>query len=353
MDQTIIDFVRQAGLEMWTLTKSMAPYLLFGFCLSGILSVFISPRLVVRHLGGRGPWPVIKAALFGVPLPLCSCGVIPVAASLRKQGSSKGATSSFLLSTPETGVDSILVTYSLLGPMFAVFRPLAAFAMGIAGGILTDRLDPDPPRSPTDNVEASNANDSGGAFGGGVRGRIHRAMRHGFIVLPRDLAAPVLAGMAAAGLISALLPANFFADHLGPGFLSMIVMMAASIPVYVCASASVPVAAAMMLKGLSPGAALVFLVAGPATNVSTVTALWKMLGGRSAAVYLATIAVLSLVGGFLLNAIAATLAMPTAAAPAHCHAESGNGGFGTVAAVVLLAVFGVAYVTKFLEKDED
>jgi uncharacterized membrane protein YraQ (UPF0718 family) len=337
---------------MWSLTQAMAPYLLFGFAVSGILAVFISPQLVERHLGGRGPWPVIKAALFGVPLPLCSCGVIPVAASLRKHGSSKGATLSFLLSTPETGVDSILVTYSLLGPVFAIFRPIAAFAMGITGGIAADRLDPDRPRSGAE-TQPVGCNESCCATDGGKQNRLRRAMRHGFIVLPRDLAAPILVGIAVGGVISALLPEDFFANYLGTGLFSMLVMMAASIPVYVCASASVPVAAAMMLKGLSPGAALVFLIAGPATNASAVTALLKILGPRSMAVYLATIGVLSLVFGYLINAIAQTTSLPMVSGNADCHAGAEGGWFSAAAAIVLLALFAFARVTVAWRKSAD
>ena len=125
---------------IWVTLCEMAPYLLFGFLVAGLLSVLISPEIVERHLGGRGMWPVIKASLLGVPLPLCSCGVIPVAASLRRHGASRGATTAFLLSTPQTGVDSIVVTYSLMGGLFALVRPLAAFITGLAGGWLVDAL---------------------------------------------------------------------------------------------------------------------------------------------------------------------------------------------------------------------
>lgn len=130
-----MDIVLEILSGLWETLCEMAPYLIFGFFMAGVLSVFISTRLVERHLGGSGFEPILKAALFGVPLPLCSCSVIPVASSIRRQGSSKAAATSFLLSTPQTGVDSVLVTYSLLGPVFAVFRPLTAFIVGLIGTI--------------------------------------------------------------------------------------------------------------------------------------------------------------------------------------------------------------------------
>jgi uncharacterized membrane protein YraQ (UPF0718 family) len=138
--------------EFWEVLGEMAPYLLFGFLVAGILSVYISQKFVERHLGGRGFWAVLKASLFGIPLPLCSCGVIPVAASLRKQGAGKGAVTSFLISTPQTGVDSILVTLSLLGPVYAIFRPVASFIKGVIGGMAVSIFDPEdkPAPAPSD-----------------------------------------------------------------------------------------------------------------------------------------------------------------------------------------------------------
>ena len=137
----MLEFLRTIGLDFWGTLSEMSPYLLFGFLIAGLLSVCISPQRVEQHLGGGGFWQVFKASLFGVPLPLCSCGVIPVSMSLHKHGASKGATVSFLLSTPQTGVDSILVTYSLMGPIFAIFRPLAAFVTGVFGGCLVNAVE--------------------------------------------------------------------------------------------------------------------------------------------------------------------------------------------------------------------
>ncbi len=284
----------------WHNLSMMAPYLLFGFMIAGILSVVIAPAAVERHLGGRGMWPIIKATLFGIPLPLCSCGVIPVAASLRKNKASKGATVAFLLSTPQTGVDSIFVTLSLLGPVIAVFRPLAAFFSGVLGGSLVDMLEPEVLAA---TELSGKCGDARALSTDSKRGFMRRAVSYGFVTLPRDIARPMLLGLAAAGVISWIVPPNFFAEILGEGIIPKLVMMLVGIPVYVCATASTPVAAALIAKGISPGAALVFLMTGPATNIAALAIVWKMLGKRSTFVYLGTIAVLSIFFGFLLDSI--------------------------------------------------
>jgi len=292
-------FVLNLGLEFWNVLTEMAPFLLFGFLVAGLLSVLIRPETVERHLGGRGLWPVVKAAAFGVPLPLCSCGVIPVAASLRRHGANRGATTSFLLSTPQTSVDSILVTLSLLGPVFAVFRPVAALVVGIAGGALitlTEGTSGDTEEATAPCTEACCAGSPHGNW-------LARALRYGFVTLPRDIARPLLIGLAIAGLVSVLVPDDFFAEVLGRGILAKLAMMALGIPIYVCATSSVPIAATLIAKGITPGAALVFLMTGPATNAATVATIWKFMGRRSAVIYLCTVAVCALAAGMLLDGI--------------------------------------------------
>ena len=291
------------ALEFWSVLGEMAPYLLFGFLVAGALSVLVSPEWVERHLGGRGLLPVAKASLFGVPLPLCSCGVIPVAASLRRHGASRGATTAFLLSTPQTGVDSILVTFSLLGPVFAVFRPLAALVTGVAGGTLVTALGSDgqgeQPAEPCREACCS---------GDESRGKLRRALAYGLVALPSDIGPSLLVGLLIAGLISALVPGDYFAGVLGAGIGAMLVMMLVGLPIYVCATASVPIAAALMAKGISPGAALVFLMTGPATNAAAVATVWKVLGRRASIIYLATVAASALACGLLLDRIIAASA---------------------------------------------
>lgn len=294
-----MEAVLNIGREFLAVLLEMSPYLLFGFFAAGVLSVFLSAETVEKHLGSRGFGPVVKAAFWGVPMPLCSCSVIPVATSLRRHGASRGATAAFLLSTPQTGVDSILVTYSLLGIVFAVFRPLAAFLTGLVGGGLVSVLE----KNGTVPAAEEPACDKECCRHGKPSSRIARAFRYGFVTLPRDIGQELFVGLLVAGLITALVPGDFFAEAVGPGLLQMLLMMAVGIPVYVCATASVPIAAALMLKGVSPGAALVFLMTGPASNAAALATVRKILGGRSAVIYLLSLAGMALVSGFALDGI--------------------------------------------------
>lgn len=291
------DFAVRFALSIWETLVEMSPYLLFGFFVAGLLSMLVKPATVERHLGGGGIWPVVKAAVFGVPLPLCSCGVIPVAASLRRHGANPAATTSFLISTPQTGVDSIMVTLGLLGPVIAVFRPIAAFLSGLFGGALVNLFGSDRGASaeerPVCTAECCSGAPSSNAF--------VRALRYGFVTLPRDINKALIVGILLAGVITAAIPPNYLASVLGGGIVSMLIMMAVGIPVYVCATASVPIAAALIAKGVSPGAALVFLMTGPATNAATITTVWKIMGRRVAVVYLAAVAVSALAAGFILD----------------------------------------------------
>lgn len=298
----ILEYCRIVGLEAWDVLGQMAPYLLFGFFVAGVLSLTMTPAWVERHLGSRGIGPIFKASLFGVPLPLCSCGVIPVSASIRQRGASKSAVVSFLLSTPQTGIDSIAVTYALLGPFFAVFRPVAAFATGIIGGLLVKVFDDDPPRPVAD--PPAPCEDACSVAGGG-RNRFVECLRYGFVTLPKDIGRSMLIGIAIAGALAAVIPADYFANYLGGGILAMVVTMLLGIPVYVCATASVPVALGLMHAGASPGAALVFLIAGPASNAATFATIWKVLGRRTAVIYVATVAACALASGLLLDSFVA------------------------------------------------
>jgi len=293
----MLEVLQNAGLDLWRLLCDMSPYLLFGFFAAGVLSVVVSPSLVQQHLGGHGFWPVMKAALFGVPLPLCSCSVIPVTASLRRHGASRGAATAFLISTPQTGVDSILVTLALLGPVFAIFRPVAALVNGLFGGGVVDILEP---HGEADDQPAEECQEACCADDG--RGKLAKIFSYGFIDLPRDIGAALLVGILAAGVITAVVPDDYFLG-IGTGVLAILAMMLLGIPVYVCATASIPVAAALMMKGVSPGAALAFLMTGPATNAAGIATVWKIMGRRTALVYLATVALTAFASGVILDYI--------------------------------------------------
>jgi len=302
----MIDLLKNILAGIWETTREMSPFLLFGFLVAGILYVFVRTDLVEKHLGGRGVSQVLKASLLGVPLPLCSCGVIPVAASLRRHGAGKGATTSFLISTPQTGVDSIMVTLSLLGPVFAIFRPLFAFVSGLIGGGLVSLLDPREASGSEGARPTCIDCESGGGHDAGIGG----ALRYGFHTLPRDINRALIIGVVLAGVIGAIIPNDFFASVLGGGIVAMLVMMAVGIPVYVCATASVPIAAALIAKGISPGAALVFLMTGPATNAATILTVTRVMGRRTAAIYLGSVALCAIGGGLLLDAIYRTGSAP-------------------------------------------
>jgi len=330
------------ALGFWLTLCAMAPYLLFGFLAAGVLSVLISPETVRRHLGGSGFWPVLKATLFGIPLPLCSCSVIPVAVSLRKHGASKGSSVGFLLSTPETGVDSILVTYGLLGPVFAVVRPIVALITGLVGGMLVEWLDP----APGTANGAPDCTDE--CCTGRRRNMVVRMLSHAAIELPRDIAWPLLVGLVIAGLIGALVPQDYFAGALGTGIVPMLVMMAVGIPLYVCSTASVPIATVLLAKGLTPGAVLVFLITGPATNAAGISAIWHLMGGRTAAIYLGSIALTALGSGLALDAL---FSFATArGAPVVCSGWHLPHWAGIATAFILLAVLAWAIARPLLHR---
>jgi HflK protein len=284
-----------------------APYLLFGFFLAGAIKVLIPAGWLSAHLGRRNFRSVLKASLVGLPLPLCSCSVVPTAAGLRRSGASKGATVSFLVSTPETGVDSFSVSYALLDPILTVARPVVAFITAlVAGTAVNATCGPDceeegkeTPAPITDPCDCESETCGAPAPSRGL-GAI---LRYGFHTLLDDLAPLLILGFLLTGLVSAILPAGALANPSFRGFPAMLLMLAIGIPLYVCATSSTPIAAAMIAKGLSPGAALVFLLSGPATNAASIVLLFKLLGRRVVMVYLIVIAVISLAAGIAVNAI--------------------------------------------------
>lgn len=337
--------------QSWQVAGQMSPYLLFGFLVAGVLSVCISPAWVERHLG-RGGWgSVLKAALFGVPLPLCSCGVIPVSASIRQHGASRAATTAFLLSTPQTGVDSIAVTYVLLGPVFAIFRPIAALLTGLVGGGLVqffgESKGMDAPRASASGTFTENC-----TVGKHERSIPSRALRYGFVTLPRDIGLALLVGILIAGAMAALVPQDHLNAYLGGGVLSILLLMAAGVPVYVCATASVPIAAGFLHMGASPGAALAFLIAGPATNAATFTTVWKVLGRRTAVLYLITVAASAVACGLLLNWLVPVMGASLPQLGSHTHAVAASSWLYHAGAIVLLAVLAFSYKATSARKTD-
>jgi hypothetical protein len=331
-----LDAVAAIASESFILLAAMGPYLLIGLAAAGVLHVVLPFGAIARHLGGGGLWPVVKAVVLGVPLPICSCGVVPLAASLKKSGAGDGATIGFLVTTPTTGVDSILATYSLLGGAFTALRVAATLVLGLIAGFGTALASHSAAVAPAPLPPVA-------AFRG-VTDRAVAALRYAFIELFGGIARPLAVGIALGGVIAHALPADLLEGTIGRGFLSYAAMMAVGIPLYVCASGSIPLAVALLAKGLSPGAALVFLIAGPATNVATVAVVGKMLGRRALAVYLTTLALGSIAAGYaadLLFSAFPSLAPAVALPAGACHEVDALGPFEIAAGVAALAL--VAY----------
>ena len=276
--------------EVWVLTNEMSPYLLLGFLLAGLMHEFLPSTLYTNHLGKNNFRSVFLAALFGVPLPLCSCGVIPTAMGLRREGASKGATVSFLIATPQTGVDSIIATYSLMGLPFAVIRPIAAFLTAILGGTLTNKIEA-PSTLPLLGSASKPHHQEEKDKALPQRGSWEGAFHYAFVEMMEDIGKWLIIGLLVAGIITAAVPDSWFTAFQGNTLYSILFVLLFSIPMYLCATGSIPIALALMMKGLTPGAALVLLMAGPASNVASILIINKVLGRKTLAIYLLSIIV--------------------------------------------------------------
>ena len=270
----------------------MAPYLLLGFFIAGVLHVFVPQKFYANYLSWNNKLSVLWAALLGVPLPLCSCGVIPTAIGLRNEKASKGAIASFLIATPQTGIDSILATFSLMGLGFAIIRPTAALITGVCGGLLVNRLVRED--DVKEDVAVACQVESGN--------RIWRVLKYAYYDMLRDIGLRLLIGLVVAALIQVAVPDEFFLSFGSQPLLQMLVILVIAVPMYICSTGSIPVAAALMMKGLSPGAALVMLMAGPAVNLASILVVHKSMGRRFTSIYLMTIVGFAVLFGLLLNA---------------------------------------------------
>ena len=298
----MIDFLQNWATATWGIVAESGPFLLLGFVIAGFLKVLIPQERVFRFLGQDNFRSVFIASIFGVPVPLCSCSVIPTAIALKRSGASKGATTSFMISTPETGVDSIGITWALMDPIMTIARPLIALLSAVGCGTAVNIL-----RSrgwdgtaPAD-LELPTAEGPQCKSEQTIGSKIQQALSYSFGTLLDDLTPSFLIGFLGSGLITLLIPADFFGSTLPTGWISMLVMLVAGIPFYVCAAASTPIAAALIAKGLDPGAALVLLLAGPATNLATMAVVHRFLGKRVLIVYVTGISVFALLGGVVIN----------------------------------------------------
>ncbi len=305
--------------NIWAVYLDTAFWLLLGLLAAGLVKTLIPEDAMQRWLGGRGMAAVGRAALFGAPLPLCSCGVLPAAIGLRRSGASKEATVSFLISTPETSIDSVAVTYALMGPLMAIYRPFAALMTAIVTGMMVAWVDDE--ARPESNDEAESAGCCGDSRDNGEsasccssqssccestaapsRSRIRQAIHYATTDLLDDIVLWLFLGIVIAGLINTLVPPGWLAQW-GQGIGAMLVMLVVGIPMYICAVASTPIAAGLILAGVSPGTVMVFLLVGPATNIAGLILVKKELGLKVTAVYLLGIALVSITMGLLLDGV--------------------------------------------------
>ena len=281
-------------ISLLNVVCEMAPYLLLGFFIAGVLHVFVPQKFYANYLSRKNRLSVLWAALLGIPLPLCSCGVIPTAVGLKNEKASKGAIASFLIATPQTGIDSILATFSLMGLGFAIVRPVAALITGVCGGLLVNRLvREDNNCTVKDNSQLSALNS---------QLKIYRVVKYAYYDMIRDIGLRLLIGLVVAALIQVVVPDEFFLSFGSQPLLQMLVILVIAVPMYICSTGSIPVAAALMMKGLSPGAALVMLMAGPAVNLASILVVHKSMGRRFTLIYLMTIVGFAVLFGLLLNA---------------------------------------------------
>ena len=327
-------------LSLLHVVCEMAPYLLLGFLIAGILHVFVPQGFYRKYLSKDNKWAVLWAALLGVPLPLCSCGVIPTAIGLRNEKASKGAVASFLIATPQTGIDSILATFSLMGLGFAVVRPAAALITGVCGGLLVNRLVPEDDAAVT---SASSCCEESGS-------KIWRVLKYAFFKMIQDIGGRLVIGLLLAALIQVAIPDEFFLHFGKQPLLQMLVILIVAVPMYICSTGSIPVAAALIMKGLSPGAALVMLMAGPAVNLASILVVRKALGKRFTWIYLLVIVGFAVLFGLLVNAIGLSV-KPMAAVDPCCASEAMMPGtFKLICAIVLVLLILFAFTMKLLDR---
>ncbi len=326
-------------LSLLKVVCEMAPYLLLGFFIAGVLHVFVPQKFYARYLSRNNKLSVVWAALLGIPLPLCSCGVIPTAIGLKNEKASKGAIASFLIATPQTGIDSILATFSLMGLGFAIIRPTAALITGVCGGLLVNRLLRDDDVVDIDSCSCQTEKGN----------KVWRVLKYAYYDMLRDIGLRLIIGLVVAALIQVAVPDEFFLQFGSQPLLQMLVLLVIAIPMYICSTGSIPVAAALMVKGLSPGAALVMLMAGPAVNLASILVVHKSMGRRFTSIYLMTIVAFAILFGLLLNATG--IDFTVAAQDACCMGTSAlPSPFKLICATILTLLIIFALMMKLFSK---
>lgn len=345
----------EALLEaFWGLSIDMGVYILFGLLAAGVLHQFIREEWIQRHLGKNTQGSVYKAALYGAPLPLCSCSVIPFAATLKRNGASKGATLSFLISTPITGIDSILATFGMFGGVFTLYRVISSVIIAILAGLLMNIFESKVPLEPkkafsfsatapvsSSEVSFENTDKKQNKFS------LYDVFHYGFVTLLGSFSKPLFWGLLIGAFITAAMPTNlqqFFGDN---RFLGYIIAVAIAAPMYVCATASLPIAASLILAGVSPGAAFIFLSAGPATNTVTMGVVKSMLGMRALTVYLGVI-----IGGSILFGALIDMGFNTLNIGLNLDMNEQHGLVQESAAVIMLGLMGWHFISGWFKKTD-
>lgn len=334
-----MEVLNQILLASWALVVEAAPYLLVGFAVAGVMKALLPDETVVKVLGDKGTSSVVKASLIGAPLPLCSCGVVPVVQSIHKQGASRGASISFLVSTPETGADSVAMTYAMMGWPLAVIRPIVAIVTAFFAGIIENHF------GGKDDIKEQSSccakkstttefKDLSNPPHFKIMQRLIEGWKYAFVDLMKDISKNLLIGFFLGGLISSFIDIHFLEKYFSGSLLGMIGMVIFAIPLYICAAASTPIAAVFMMKGMSAGTALVFLMAGPATNIASLSVLSHIFGKRSIALYLLVIIFCAVGFGFMTDWLISSFNLPVTGI-GHHH-EHSPGVISHICAIVLL-----------------
>ena len=331
----------------------MAPYLLVGFLLAGIMHVLVPKTMVQRYMGNNTFSSVLYASLLGIPLPLCSCGVLPTGIAFRKQGASPGATVSFLISTPQTGIDSMIATYSLLGLPYAIARPIIAFVSGIGGGMLTNIFrEPEKPKPQfTLNLPKPPCDKNCGCEQSipNKQTKIRAIFQYAYIDFIQDIGKWILIGLVLATAVSLVIPDDFFTSISTNPLVHIAFVLLLSVPIYTCATGSIPVAAALLLKGISPGAALVFLMAGPATSIASITVLIQTVGKRITLLYVLSIVIAAVSFGLLIDFVLPQHWFSIEQLP-HIHDHNEFSWFEYVSTAILFASIAFSFIRKKMSK---
>ena len=328
-----------------SMLNGMSPYLLLGFLIAGVLHSFVPSAIYSRYLAGTGLQSVATAAAFGIPLPLCSCGVLPTAVALRRSGASRAASTSFLIATPQTGVDSIAATYSMMGLPFAILRPVAALVTSLLGGLAVGHWER---KGSLEDIKEQ-ASYEFSELPKGLWNKIRETFKYGFFDMMQSIGRWLLLGLVIATLITVLLPDDFFSTYARWPLLNMFIIVLVAVPMYVCATGSIPIAAALMLKGMSPGCALVLLMAGPAANMASMFVVNNAFGRKATIIYLLSIIGGAIGFGMLVDYLPGMRETFIKALPCHVmhHGMHGASWFNTVCSVALLGMIIVALGAKY------